>query len=218
MKYRCQFTSTKTHLFLFIFTALSSRTTLKELFPESNGEVFPPIVPFRYLENPVLKNLRRILKNKLSLLDRTTTLLRRNNLIIGWEQNDQIERITNLNIETNIVFDTRDNEFKILSSEELRQLGVGRVLTNVLAIDKFAAERRAKYQAHIQASHHAHIQACRQADLQGHNRAIHSPKPKAESQADNQVNIQAIHRAYEQAYDQTYSEAYHLYLSEHGHN
>lgn len=222
------------YLFLILLTDLSSQV-LRELFPEYGGEILPPVETFKYEPNAQLINLRRIVDEKLNKFDEISTLVARDQIIIGWLSKDIIKPVADLFGETDHVFNTRTNKFVKLFPEELERLGVDRRISFVCGIDDAAAAaRRAKheknkqanhpvlyqakgqghYQEHFPASQKAHDQAHYQAKHDANLQAIYQSHLEARRQTKDGVtpeaSIQSIHKAYHEAYD----EAYHNYLRE----
>lgn len=162
---------------------------MRQLFPETDGVVFPPIRTFRFEGNPQLSSLRRIVKEQMVKFKSETFLVARDHVIIGWKQKDVIRPISNLFGETNTVFDTNRNKFVTLSQEELTRLGVD----PRLEVDTYMAFIRAADQA---ADAHSEIyRANHQANPHESDSAIHQATQRAHYEASQYAYIQAINQA-----------------------
>lgn len=157
-------------MYIFLLAELSLQSVL-ELFPESYGAYFPPIRTFKYQSNGQLNNLRKIIDDDMFEFGKTSVLVARNHVIIGWQQRDVIEPLSNLFGETNYVFNTINNKFVRLNPVDLWKLGVGRRLSSVRANDKAAAVRRNSRAITRQAIRHAILLANHPAISQATNKA-----------------------------------------------
>lgn len=213
--------STKIHQFLFPFTESISKA-LKELFPRAEVGIFPVIRTERYSNYPNLTSLRRIVKGEMKILEPTTFLVLRENVVIGWKQIQFIYPISNLFGETNVVFDIDKNKFVTLPESELKRLGVN---PEVTAPTRMAFIRAADEAAHA----HANIvQANHQANPNANYGAINEARIKAHYQASLDAHSEAVEKAYDhlkihkyapdsaleihQAYHDAYGPAFQHYL------
>lgn len=206
---------------LFLIAELSSQLTLRELFPELNGEYLPPIRTFKYVPTRQLVNLRKIVDHgEMTGFDARSTLVARSHVIVGWLKRDVIKPISNLFGETNNVFDTLTNKFVDLLPAELQRLGLNRRLSFVRLHDVVfsvirpipqtthevnqqvihPANHTVNQQAIHQANHQLKIRPNHQEyqtdqDYFGKNEAAAVRRPT--SQVNHQVNIEANHKAFQ---------------------
>lgn len=182
--------SIEIQLFLFLLTELSSQS-LKELFPESRGVVFPPIKTFHYKINKQLINLRRIVNDEMTGFNESSILVARDHVIIGWMQRDTIRSLSNLFGETGYVFDTYKNKFVSLNSNELWRMGIDRRLKSARATDEAADVYIVSNQGNNQTNH----------------QEIQKANPEANYQAYLQANNSVSHQEYYHAAQRVYQQA-----------
>lgn len=198
--------SIKIYLHLFLLTEFSLQLSLMELFPESEGDVLPPLRMIQYIRNRQLINLRRIVNDDMSEFDEHSALVARGHVIIGWNWGDVILPVSDLFGETDNVFDTNNNKFEKLLPGELWRLGVGRHYSTVERKEIAAAalrtaaavrianrqvHRQALRQAHDQATYEANLQAIRQGNIQVNSRTTHQVNYQVNHQGDNEAKYQS---------------------------
>lgn len=138
--------------------------------------------------------------------DTSSILLKRGHVIFGWNSNQVIKPICSEGGEPNNVYDSINDKFVRLTTEELEQMGVGSYLSNVQNHQK--AIDLARQAAHKEATEIANLQAIRQLHYQESPRA----NPQSNEQVNHEANVQAIYKEYQESYDKAYKEILPRYL------